>query len=73
MSKQRELTSQVNSDTDLCEMFNAEWNRKCDLSIKLNNRMTVASSKVVILVGLVARMTRLEPKEAVPRYQMPFS
>ncbi|GFZ09224.1 hypothetical protein Acr_20g0010320 [Actinidia rufa] len=54
------------------ETLNAKRNQEGDLRAKLNNRIAAASDKV-ITVELVARTTRPEPREPIPRYQTPFS
>ncbi|GFS37695.1 hypothetical protein Acr_00g0053490 [Actinidia rufa] len=72
MSKQRRTLDRTKMEVDLRDTRNAKRNKEEDLSSKLDGRRGTGAGERVPTVSM-ARVAPNEPREAVPRYQTPFS
>ena len=72
MSKRRRSTKRSKSGVDTHDTFNAKQSQEGDLHAKLNGYKAVAVNKVVP-TGSVVRTACSKQREAIPRYQTPFS
>ena len=71
-SKRRRSSDLAKIGINLCEQLNTKWDREGDLWTKLDDRRAIATIKVAP-TGSVVRTIRNKQREAVPRYQTPFS
>ncbi|XP_057495649.1 uncharacterized protein LOC130780645 [Actinidia eriantha] len=70
-SKRRRTPDRTGTEVDLRDTLNARWNKE-NLCAKLDERTVTVVGERVLTVS-VARAAPSERREAVPRYQTPFS